>query len=403
MKASLLPRYLLGSRSAILEIAASRSSFLIGVIFVFSAGLAREYDGEDLLHEPWHVLRPLLASLMSGGILFLVVHLAATAKKADLEIPILTPWKRFMGLFWMTAPMAWLYAIPYERFLSPVDAIKVNLWTLGVVAAWRVLLMIRVVHVLYGFGYLSTTFFVLLFADAVALLAVTLAPTPVIDVMGGIRHTDRDALVVSTTLAVTFYGIISAPVWIIGAIVALVKLKPKPLNTSDVTVGTSRGLLILAVGSVLAFTPLLWIGQPEQIQRYEAETLLRAGKFSEALALMSQRDRSDYPPHWDPPPETARGGEALEPVREAMLEEWPKQWVAEIYLEKISRSLLTDIYPYFLEGWPEAAETMRRHPNELQEDQIMTARFLLEHPGPPLRDADRRALAEILELGGKQP
>jgi len=30
---------------------------------------AREYDGEDLLHEPWHLLLPLVASLATSFIL----------------------------------------------------------------------------------------------------------------------------------------------------------------------------------------------------------------------------------------------------------------------------------------------------------------------------------------------
>lgn len=126
MRATLLPRYLVGSRSAILEIAASRSSLLIGGIFVFSAGLAREYDGEDLLHEPWHVFRPFAASLISGGLLFLLVHSAAALNERK-KVPIFEAWKRFMGLFWLTAPMAWLYAIPYERFMAPIEAVQVNL------------------------------------------------------------------------------------------------------------------------------------------------------------------------------------------------------------------------------------------------------------------------------------
>jgi len=54
-----LLRYLIGDRKAILAIAGSRHSLWIGFLFVLSAGLAREYDGEDLLHEPWHALIPL--------------------------------------------------------------------------------------------------------------------------------------------------------------------------------------------------------------------------------------------------------------------------------------------------------------------------------------------------------
>jgi hypothetical protein len=45
--------YLIGNRQAILDIAADRRWLGIGALFVLSAGLAREYDQEDLVHEPW--------------------------------------------------------------------------------------------------------------------------------------------------------------------------------------------------------------------------------------------------------------------------------------------------------------------------------------------------------------
>ena len=43
----------------------------------------------------------------------------------------------FLGLFWLTAPLAWLYAIPYERFLPPLvrfatrDNVRKQLETIG--------------------------------------------------------------------------------------------------------------------------------------------------------------------------------------------------------------------------------------------------------------------------------
>ncbi len=56
-------RFLVGDRDAILNIASSRGAIWIGLLLVLSAGFPREYDGEDLLHEPWHLLLPLGASL----------------------------------------------------------------------------------------------------------------------------------------------------------------------------------------------------------------------------------------------------------------------------------------------------------------------------------------------------
>lgn len=253
--------------------------------------------------------------------------------------------------------------------------------------------MIRVVQVLYGFGYIWTFFLVMLFADAVAIVAVMLAGEPVIDVMGGVRYTNRESLVERATLWIQSYGVQTMPIWLAGAIVAFFKIKPTWFDMSPVPTCSSRSLLILSLASVLAFVPLLQIAQPEQVQRREAERLLEQKDFSKALALMSKQDRDDYPPHWDPP----MSGWSLDSVREAMEKEWPKQWVAEICLEKIERSLFLELFPY-VSDWQRAATLTRRISFELRESQITTARFLLAHPGP-MSEPDRQALAEILELG----
>jgi hypothetical protein len=65
-----LLRYLVGDRQAILKIAADRRAIGLGFLFVLSAAFAREYDGKDLLHEPWHLAIPLVVSLIASYLLF---------------------------------------------------------------------------------------------------------------------------------------------------------------------------------------------------------------------------------------------------------------------------------------------------------------------------------------------
>lgn len=406
MKASTLPRYLLGSRHAILDVAASPWSILVGIILVVSAGLAREYDGEDLIHEPWHALRPLGASLASGTTLFLVVHLAALMKshKGEGTPPsFFGAWRTFLGLFWCTAPMAWLYAVPYERFMSPVDAIAVNLWTLAIVSVWRVALMTRVIHVVYGFGYVSSFFLVMLFADAVVFAVVTLVPTPVIDVMGGIRHSDRDALIASVTFSVTILSVLTAPVWILGAFISVCVLKPRwPDLAALKTAHVPRGLLVLAGASVVAFIPLLVMSQPEQVNRRDAERLLTSGRVPEAMALMSRRSPDDYPPHWNPPPKMGYRASvpSLEEIRRAMLDEWPADWVARLYIAKIDRGLKNDLMPYWrTASWADIVGQLEEYGDiyEVDPAHAATAQLLLDR-APELRDSDRAALERLSQL-----
>lgn len=405
MRMSTLPRYLLGSRSAILEVASTRASLVIGMLLVISAGLAREYDGEDLLHEPWHILRPLAASLVSGSMLFAIVALAALVVRGRKGTG--TPpspggaYLSFMGLFWMTAPLAWLYAIPYERMLSPVEAVEVNLWTLALVALWRVLLMSRVVSVIYGIGFVPAFFFVMLFADIVTIAAVSLAPAPIIDVMGGIRHSARDQLVADTTFAVQIYSVLLLPVWIIGSLVALCRIKPRfPVLPESAALPRSRALLIFSLGSILAFTPLLIIAQPEQIRRRTAERMLLSGRVAEGLAYMSRFEIDDFPPQWEPPPKLGYGEERpwLGEIREAMWAQRPAPWVGDLYLEKLRTRFMESLYRY-KDDDPLSEVIARMEENReiyaLSSEHIEGARLLLRDD-TTLADVERAALDRIL-------
>ena len=66
--------FLLYRRDAILQIASSSSARWLGLLFVLSAGFAREYDGEYLIAEPWHLLLPLAASLIGCAVLVILLR-----------------------------------------------------------------------------------------------------------------------------------------------------------------------------------------------------------------------------------------------------------------------------------------------------------------------------------------
>src|SRR5262245_21291219 len=114
MGLSTLLRYLIGDRRAIEEIASDRRALWLGFLFVQSAGFARDYDGEDLYHEPWHLLLALAASLAASLVFFTLCFCKVLASEAPRP-SFFSGYLSFLGLFWMTAPLAWLYAIPYER------------------------------------------------------------------------------------------------------------------------------------------------------------------------------------------------------------------------------------------------------------------------------------------------
>lgn len=406
MRASTLPLYLIGNRRAILNVARSPWSILIGVLFVISAGLAREYDGEYLVLEPWHALRPLGASLASGTLLFIIVHLAAIIRGdsagANERPPLHLAYVSWMGLFWMTAPMAWLYAIPYERWMSPEAAISCNLWTLAFVAAWRVVLMTRVVAVVYGVNPVPAFFLVMLFADAVVIAVMGLAPLPVIDIMGGVRGPAREALLASVAFNVSVLAILSSPLWILGALISLVSFKPMWPVVTHPKPARSRGLLIVAGVSIVAFVPLLVWAQPEQALRHRVEGLLLSGRIAEGLAEMSAHPHEAFPPDYNPPPRLGyrETQPPMDAVRAAMREEWPADWVAKAYLYKTRREIAS--IRYFLDPANEsfamyaADDYDSKHGLARVSELENQFRFVLEFDAS-LPQANRDAIRRLLE------
>jgi hypothetical protein len=344
MRVRTLGLYLIGNRQAILDLAADRHGLWIGLLFVLSAGFAREYDGQDLLREPWHLLIPVGASLAASFLLFLVAC-GRVFLQGQGRPPFFSAYRAFLTLFWMTAPLAWLYAIPYERFLSPGQATSANLWTLALVAAWRVALMVRVVSVLTSRGLGPSLFLVMAFADAVALTAVYLMPKPVVSIMGGVRLTESEQAISGATFCVSCLGILSAPIWGIGGLIAFVTGQPVwqvPVNCPEAA-SSSRGMWLLGALSLLIWLPILPWTQAEQQLRSRVEEDMQGGRIADGLALMSAHAQSDFPPLWDPPPRVGYGETSphIFDVLEVLLAGDCAPWVRASYVDKLRRHLGT--------------------------------------------------------------
>ena len=221
MSAKDIVRYLIGDPRAILRIAKTPSSFWVGLLLVLSAAIARIYDGQDILSEPWHLFVPFGVSLLTATILFLMLQIFF----ARYRVPTLKWFDRYRGflsLFWMTAPIAWLYAIPVERFLSARDSAIANVTLLGVVAVWRVLLISRVGSVLHRVDSARVFLVVMLFADilAIALLIDGLASPLAMTIargMGGIHLSlpESDHILLSVGMVVCQLGLYTAPIWVV--------------------------------------------------------------------------------------------------------------------------------------------------------------------------------------------
>lgn len=373
---STLGRFLLGRRDAILSLAACRQTLWLGLMLVFSAALAREYDGEDLLHEPWHLLLPLVASLVTSFILFGLISLVAWCRHAGFS-GFWSRYRKFLGLYWMTAPLAWMYAIPVERFLSAGDATTTNLNLLAIVSLWRVLLMTRIVSVLLSAPYWQAFCLVMLFADTVALALVSQIDVQVFAIMGGVRLTEAEAALAGAKILVSLFGTLSWPIWLIASL-ALTSRRWAPWVWSRVSTASSPVFpktvwSVATVAVLLGLAPLPWT-QSEQQRRGAAERAFRAGRYDNMLATMSAYGRDEFPPHWDPPPRigASRERQRIVDVVKAFSPD-TAPWVRALYCNKLSDGLGRHRFPMetlwtetnakelleLLNGLPEAPEILK--------------------------------------------
>lgn len=332
-------RFLLFDRDAIKTIADSRTATWLGLTFVISAGFAREYDGEYLLAEPWHLLIPVAASLI--GCFLMVIFIFGLAFRG-VKISFWQTLRSFINVYWMTAPMAWLYAIPFEQFLRPVDATSANLWMLGFVATWRVALMVRCMIVIYDTNWFTALVPVILFSDILAILALEFAPGPIFMLMGGVRQTESEQLIASFRLLLNLLCYLTMPIWIISYLLLIWKNPPwqwTPNNNPERNLRVSRSCWAVAIVSLLVWIPILPLTQPQQHLRWKGEKLLSSRQFDAFAKLMTEHDETEFPAHWDPPPRVGYGERAPSPaeVMVSLQKHNASQWIIDRYIDKMSR------------------------------------------------------------------
>lgn len=333
-----LPLALIGRREAILDAASSRMTLPFGALLVLSAGLAREYDGEDLLHEPWLLLRPFAASITTAALLYFTLLILAGLRKRQGAFTI-RRFPSFLGLYWLSAPCAWLYAVPFERFLDPLDAVRCNLLLLLTVSVWRVAYITRVVCVLHATRPVPTSLVTACFGLFVLWVGAIVMPKPILDIMGGLRMDAHDRFISDVT---TTFIVLAVPVILVLFVAAIIGQRWWEPEPPPETVSASRPGPLMAFGAaaVLMWAPALVLCQPEQRNRRVAERLFAEEKYREMLEYASGREPGDFPPHWDFPP---REFLSYEPWIEGIVGETPKQtapWVLQRYTDKFSAELI---------------------------------------------------------------
>ncbi len=356
--------YLFGNRGAIERVAAARHAWLIGAILVLTAGIARNYDHLDLLREHEWFIGPFAASMVS--VVFIFLWMSGPLKLHKVG----SYWKQlgtFLGLAWLTAPCAWIYGIPVESMTDIMTATKWNIAFLGIVAFWRVAIIVRAVSVLTEVSWLRVLPLVLAPAALEAMLGSAFQRLSLVGIMGGIRlppHTELLVHAANFTNIVSFWLLIL--LFIATFFVKGIAQKPLFRPASN----ASRKLLPAAILMSIAWVAVAIPLHPQISNRYRLERLLRDDDFAGAIAFASAKTRRDFPRHHYLPPEPSQW------FPRELLDQLPQDapaWLREEWINAAIESLKTSNLFFVFEEWkktatlyPEIPLALARHAEELR-------------------------------------
>ncbi|MBI5799511.1 MAG: hypothetical protein HZA92_02130 [Verrucomicrobia bacterium] len=339
MSARTILLYLSGHAGAIHDAAQSRAAFVTGLVLVLLTTIPRNYDqtfiGDDVLR--W-VFASLLFSLVSGTWLYGVAYgwLARWRMGVEdrTEAEFFAGWRCFMGLFWLTAPIAWLYALPVERFLDSVSATQVNVALLGVVSLWRVLLMGRVLQVLCGAPFYAALMWVLLAAGVEVFVVGIFSPAfskSIMSAMGGMRNSPEEEILLvalNTAMGAALYG---TPL----ALLAVFLIRPKGVRGLPVQ-QPARVPVSLLVGLAVAWGAVACGPQMEVARTAKARRLVESGKYREAVDYLAGQQPGDFAPAVPLPPKTfERATFEQLPGVIGVLQPTDPAWVRQVMFKKL--------------------------------------------------------------------
>ena len=347
MTAKTIIQFQFGSRSAIEAAATSRATLLTGILLVLITSIPRNYDQLAITEDPlkW-IFGSLVFSAGSGTFLFLFVYVLRTSAIKDDESHRLTAgrvaasWIGFMGLFWMTAPIAWLYAIPVERLIDdPVARARANLNLLAIVSAWRVVLMARVLQVACRWHF-GRAFCWVLAAACVEVIAIAFSSAELsrslMASMGGMRNSPAEDLLIDSMCRITVLALYTFPfAFILGAFVRFEESpRPLPERSGD---RVPTGFL---ASSAVAWIAVSVIPQSELVRSVRLETLVADGEYRAAIELMGELGEDGFAPSRELPPR-AYEWEIFDslPGMIAAAEPTDEDWVQDLLISRLDRML----------------------------------------------------------------
>jgi hypothetical protein len=282
--------YLFGHEESIRKLARSDRVIYVAAFFVLIAGICREYDQEYIFARPEIFVFPFVASLV---LCLLLRSMSQFYFRLNNNPQSLGDFRIFLSLFWLTAPGAWIYALPVELLFDSLTALKVNLWMLALVASWRVWLFTRVMKVVTGVNILPAIFAVgspvILFASFSTVL------NNMLTVMSGGSYSEEQKLLLSVNSFAAFVSML-ATLPLLGlyfyhstrqrTFTAFEEQERIPLSTH---LKWSCFLLII-ISVVMMINPQIQLGRLLKFKSIVAEK-----KYSEAVEYANQFELNEFP------------------------------------------------------------------------------------------------------------
>jgi hypothetical protein len=336
MTAGTILRFQFGSADAIREIARSRAALVTGIALVLITTIPRNYDQLFIADKPlrW-IFGSLGFSVVSGTWVYCVTYGTFIRRRLSgvqrADVSFWSGWPTFMGFFWMTAPIAWLHALPVERFMDSLGAAKANLALLGIVSFWRVALMARVLNVVCGVpAYLALIW--ILLAASVETIVATASTLPGIARPSGLRVSPEDQWGLLAYGTIALIPFLLAPILFLLSYIPL-RAEPIPFPQRE----NDRIPKFFLATCALGWVAVSIVPQIELAHTARARGLVETGQYREVLDYYSAHLREDFAPAVPLPPRTFRMatfGELSGCV--ALLRTNDAPWVKAMMFEKLN-------------------------------------------------------------------
>jgi hypothetical protein len=324
---------------------------------VLTAGIAREYDRAYVAERPELFLLPIAASLATATLLYGSLRLFVLRGPRGQARG---RFRAFLGLFWLTAPLAWIYAVPVERFLEPVPAALLNITFLAVVATWRVALISRVAAVLFGAPFARALGAILLPSSLLVLTLSFFTQISLVPLMGGI------SLAPETKVLLRAAGFAATGAVVLGlAALALLAASPNRSTTPVPPPSPAHFPTLPLAALLLLWTALAAYPQLEVRRNARVDALVAAERYREALDLLSSHTPRDFSPTRriapDPQRAGSRSGRHLPGIISAM-DGRDASWVRALYLDYLAIQIGPEYHRPPLEALTSTAQSLARLP-----------------------------------------